>query len=372
MAGAVWGLNRRMGMAAHGNAKRGNRNAEPFGDHDHAHGGCDHDHDHDHDADHGHGHHDHDHGCGHDHGGFGFGHHGHSHAPANFNTAFLLGVLLNSAFVLTEVGFGIGAHSLALLSDAGHNLSDVLGLLLAWLASRLVQRGPSGRHTYGLRRSTILAALANAVLLCVVVGGVTWEAVRRLAHPEAVAGGTVMAVAAIGIVINGSVALMFMSGRKNDLNLRGAFTHMLGDALIAAGVVVAGLVMNLTHWLWLDPLVSLLIGGVIVLGTWGLLRESMNLAMDAVPEGIDQRAVESYLAGLPGVAAVHDLHIWAMSTTQTALTAHLVKPDACIDDAFLADACRGLNEKFQIEHSTIQLECGDGAHPCELASPNVV
>jgi len=275
-----------------------------------------------------------------------------------------VGLALNLGFVVAEVAFGATAHSLALLSDAGHNLSDVLGLLLAWIATALTQSAPTLRRTYGLRRSSILAALINAVVLLLVVGGITWEALRRLMHPTPVEGTTVMWVAAAGILINGVTALMFMSGRDKDLNLKGAYMHMASDALVAFGVVVAGLIMRLTGWLWLDPVVSLAIGAMITWGTWSLLSESANLALDGVPSGIDLQEIERYLLGQAGVVAVHDLHIWAMSTTEVALTAHLVKPDAALDDALLTHLCRELHGRYGIEHATIQLELGDADHPC--------
>jgi cobalt-zinc-cadmium efflux system protein len=272
--------------------------------------------------------------------------------------------------VVAEVIYGLSANSLSLLSDAGHNLSDVFGLLIAWGAMHLGKSLPTKRRTYGLRRSSILAALINAVVLLVVVGGITWEAVTRFAHPEPVAGDTVMWVAAAGIAINTISALLFMAGRKKDLNIKGAFLHMAGDAAISAGVVVAGFAIHATGWQWLDPAVSIVIGILIVWGTWGLLRESVNLAMDAVPEGIDVHAVESYLAGLPGVRSVHDLHIWGMSTTEAALTVHLVIPRMPESDVFIDRACHDLREKFDIGHVTIQLEHGD--LPCHQAPAHVV
>jgi cobalt-zinc-cadmium efflux system protein len=299
-------------------------------------------------------------------------HDGHSHAPASNNAAFAIGVVLNLGFVVAEVFYGLAAHSLALISDAGHNLSDVFCLLLAWGAMRLTKAAPTARRTYGWRRSSILAALINAVILLVVVGGITVEAIRRFAKPEDVAGGTVMAVAAIGIVINGVSALLFLSGRKRDLNLKGAFLHMAGDAAVSAGVVVAAFAIKMTGWQWLDPAVSLAIGVVIVWGTWGLLRESINLSMDAVPAGIDPQAVESYLANLSGVTAVHDLHIWAMSTTEVALTVHLVMQEAPRNDLFLHDVSDGLREQFGIGHATTQIECGNCAHDCRQAPVHVV
>ena len=312
---------------------------------------------HEHDA-----HSDHDHhGASHSHAPGG---HGHAHAPTSFTRAFAVGVLLNVTFVVAEVVYGLSAHSLALISDAGHNLSDVLGLLLAWAAIRLGQSRPTWRRTYGYRRSSILAALANAAMLLLVTGAVTWEAIRRLRHPEPVVATTIMWVAAVGIVINGVTALMFFSGRLHDVNIRGAFLHMASDALVAFGVVLAGVAIRATGRLWIDPVVSIVIGVVITAGTWGLLRESLNLAMDAVPSHIEPQHVHSYLAAIPGVSAVHDLHIWAMSTTESALTAHLVTPGAGLNDARLADITTTLRQRFAIGHCTIQLEHGDEAHPC--------
>lgn len=274
---------------------------------------------------------------------------------------------MNLGFVVAEVFYGLTAHSLALISDAGHNLSDVFCLLLAWGAMRLTKAAPTTRRTYGWRRSSIFAALINAVILLVVVGGITVEALRRLARPEEVAGGTVMAVAAVGIVINTISALLFMSGRKRDLNVKGAFLHMAGDAAVSAGVVLAAFAINMTGWQWLDPVASLAIGAVIVWGTWGLLRESINLSMDAVPEGIDPNAVEDYLANLEGVTTVHDLHIWAMSTTEVALTVHLVMEAAPRDDLFLNQVSDTLRDRFGIGHATTQIECGSCEHDCRQA-----
>lgn len=339
----------------------------------HDHPGHDHDHDHhDHDHDHGHEHGGHAHGHGHHHHGHGHGHHGHSHAPADFGRAFAIGTALNLAFVAAEAAAGFFTGSLALLADAGHNLSDVLGLLLAWGASVLAKRAPTGRRTYGLRKGTILASLTNAALLLVAVGAIAWEAVRRFADPQPVETGPVMIVAAIGIAINTATALMFMKGSKDDLNVRGAFLHMAADAAVSAGVVVAALAMWATGWLWLDPVVSLAIVVVIVLGTWGLLRDSLDLALDAAPRGIDPKAVADWLAAQPGVAEVHDLHIWAMSTTETAMTAHLVRPDEADHDQFLHDVCGQLAKRFNIGHSTLQIERGGQAHPCALAAEGSV
>jgi len=282
--------------------------------------------------------------------------HTHDHAPADYNRAFAIGVALNVIYIVVEATYGFLAGSLALLADAGHNLSDVLGLLLAWGANYLIQRKPTQRHTYGWRKSTILAALSNAIILLVAMGGIAWEAVRRFSDPAPVAGKTIIIVAAIGVVINTATALLFLSGRKKDLNIRGAFLHMAADAGVSAGVVVAGVVILATGWLWIDPVVSLVITAIILIGTWGLLRDSFNLALDAVPAGIDPEAVKSYLSDLPGVAGVHDLHIWAMSTSETALTVHLLKPDAGDDDTLIEQASRELNQRFGIEHITIQWE----------------
>jgi cobalt-zinc-cadmium efflux system protein len=308
---------------------------------------------------HAHHHDDHDHHHGHGH------HHGHSHAPADFGRAFAIGIALNGAYVVAEACYGIFANSLALLADAGHNAGDVVSLGLAWLAAWLSKRAPSSRYTYGLRSSSILAALANAVLLALVTGAIAWEAVLRLMHPQPAAGVTMMAVAAVGIAVNGITALMFASGRDRDLNVRSAFQHMASDALVALGVVAAGAAILYTHWLWLDPTISLVISAVIVWGTWSLLREATALALAGVPQGVDEGGVADYLAGLPGVTEVHDLHIWGMSTTETALTAHLVRPGAALDDALLSEACIELKRRFSIHHATLQVECGEA--PCELA-----
>lgn len=319
--------------------------------------------------------HDHDHDPahkGHDHG-----HAGHQHAtpPAGFDRAFAIGSAINAAFVIGEIVFGLSAHSVALLADAAHNLGDVLGLLLAWWAVSLGRRQPTRSRTYGLGRSSILASLTNAVVLLVGVGGITFEALRRLIEgvPAGEVGGqTVMIVAAIGIAINGLTAWMFARGRKGDLNVRGAFLHMAADAAVSAGVVVSGLVIMLTGWSWLDPLVSLGIAALILISTWGLLRDSVNLALDKVPEHVDAGQVQAWLAALPGVAEVHDLHIWALSTTETALTAHLVRPQHGQDDAFLQSLCEGLNQRFAIGHATVQVERGDQEQPCALAPAHVV
>ncbi|MDZ4862267.1 MAG: cation diffusion facilitator family transporter [Gemmatimonadota bacterium] len=298
--------------------------------------------------------------------------HDHDHGTPDFSRAFAIGVALNLGFVAVEAFYGYRAHSLALIADAGHNLSDVAGLLLAWGAGILANRRPTARRTYGLRRSSILAALGNALLLLIAVGAIAWEAFRRFQQPQAVATGVVILVALVGIGINTTTALLFLRGRKQDLNIRGAFLHMGADAAVSAGVVVAALVMQRTGWLWLDPAVSMGIVVVITVGTWELLRDSVNLALDAVPEGIEPKVVEDYLAHLPGVTAVHDLHIWGMSTTHVALTAHLVKPVPSDEDVLLATACRELHDRFGIEHATLQIERDAGAANCSLAPVEVI
>jgi cobalt-zinc-cadmium efflux system protein len=292
-------------------------------------------------------------------------------APASFGRAFAVGIGLNLTFVAVEFIYGVLANSVALMADAGHNLSDVLGLVIAWIASALTKRPPSSRYTYGLGGSSILAALFNAVLLLVAVGAIAWEAVLRLFHPEPVASGTVMIVAAVGIVVNGVTAGLFASGRKGDLNIRGAFLHMIADAAVSAGVVVAGMIMLYTGWLWLDPLTSLVIVGVIVWGTWSLLRDSLAMSVDAVPASIDPQAVRSYLSSCAGVAAVHDLHIWPLSTTENALTAHLVFPGGHPGDEFLLMAATELRRRFGIGHTTLQIEISEET-ACHLAPDHVV
>lgn len=298
--------------------------------------------------------------------------HAHDHGSGNYNRAFIISVTLNTGFVIIEAIYGILANSLALVADAGHNLSDVLGLLLAWGASILVRRQPTPRRTYGLRRSSILAALLNALLLLVASGAIAWEAIRRFLEPSPVSGGTVIGVAAVGIAINTVSALMFMSGRKSDINIRGAFLHLAADAAVSLGAVLAGIAIIATGWLWVDSVMSLIIVAVIVVGTWQLLQESVNLVTDAVPAGIEPLAVRTYLTELPGVAGVHDLHIWGMSTTETALTAHLVMTAGHPGDAFLVEVNRELHDHFGIEHATLQIETGDPNYPCSLAQENVV
>ncbi len=286
--------------------------------------------------------------------------------------AFAIGVVLNLGFVVAEAIAGVMAQSLALLADAGHNFGDVLALLLAWGAVWLGKRRPTKRRTYGYKRSSILAALANAVLLTIAVGAMSWEAIRRFTAPETPETGLVMWVAAAGILVNAGTAWLFAAGRGGDLNRRSAFLHMAADAGVSLGVIVAAGAIALTGWLWLDSATTLAIAVIITVGTWRLLRESLDLALDAVPAGIDRAGVEAYLAGLPGVTEVHDLHIWGMSTTETALTVHLVRPDAMPDDTLIGRVCHDLADRFAICHSTIQVEAGNGAHPCHLASAEVV
>ncbi len=283
--------------------------------------------------------------------------------------AFAIGVTLNSVFVIAELIFGYAAHSLALISDAIHNLSDVMALLLAWGGLWLSRQQPTDRHTYGYRRASILAALANAALLLIVVGGIAVEAIDRLRAPADVASATVMWVAALGILINGATALLFMRGRHDDLNIRGAYLHMAADAGVSFGVVVAAALTMVTGWLWIDPVVSLAIAAVVLVSGWDLARDSVNLALDAVPRDIALGEVRDYLAALDGVSEVHDLHIWAMSTNETALTAHLVRPGGS-NDAFLHRVCEGLSQRFNIHHATLQVESDGDA--CKLAPASVV
>jgi len=297
--------------------------------------------------------------------------HDHSHAPKDFGFAFAIGTALNLALVIAQLTYGLKSNSLALISDGVHNFSDVLGLLLAWGGSWLATRQPTASRTYGYRRASILAALGNAALLLIATGGLLLEAAQRLAGaPPAIASGTVLWVALAAIVINTATALLFMRGREQDLNIRGAFIHMAGDAAVSAGVVVVALLIGQTGWLWLDPAAGIAIGIVILWSSWGLLREGLNLALDAVPAGVDPAAVQAYLASLSGVTEVHDLHIWGMSTTETALTAHLVRPASQTDDRFLTDIAHELEHNFRIHHATIQIETGEGE--CRLAPPNVV
>jgi cobalt-zinc-cadmium efflux system protein len=304
-----------------------------------------------------HDHHDHSHRSG------------HSHAPTSFGTAFAAGALLNTALVVAQVAYGVVAHSTALLADAAHNLGDVLGLLLAWGASVLARWHPTERFTYGFRSSSILAALVNAVILLIVTGAIAWEAIQRLFEPQPVAGLTVIIVAIIAVVVNGLSARL-LSGGHGDLNVRGAYLHMLADAGVSAGVAVAGALILLTAWQWIDPIMSLAISAVIVWGTWSLLRESIIMSLQAVPDEIDPAKVRTYLEALPGVAEVHDLHIWPMSTTETALTCHLVMPSGVPDSDFFHRIDEELLDRFEIQHPTIQVERGDRS--CKLAPAHVV
>lgn len=288
----------------------------------------------------------------------GHSHHGHHHAPSRDVTrgrAFLIGITLNLAFVAIEAGYGFFAGSMALLSDAGHNLSDVLGLGIAWGAATLAKREPNERYTYGLRASSILAALLNALLLMVAVGGIVWESVKRLIEPAPVMAGTMMVVAGIGILVNGFTAFLFAGGH-HDLNIRGAFLHMVADAVVSLGVVLGGLAILWTGAIWIDPILSLVISAVIVWGTWDLLRQSLRLSLHGVPSGISVSRVREFLTERSGVSRVHHLHIWAISTTQTALTAHLVMPDGHPGDRFLAETQHELRERFGIGHATLQIE----------------
>ncbi|MGE0226710.1 MAG: cation diffusion facilitator family transporter [Acetobacteraceae bacterium] len=344
-------------------------------DHAHDHDGKGHDHEshdhkgHDHKA---HGHHPpgHGHGGGHGHGhGHGGGHH--HHGPVTHDRAFAIAASVNFAFVIAQIAFGFAANSMALIADAIHNLGDVLSLLLGWGAVWLSRRPPSVRRTYGWGRSSILAALANAVVLLISVGAIGLEAVQRLLHPEPVASGIVMIVAGVGILVNGGTALLFMRNRESDLNIRAQFLHLGGDAAISFAVVLAALAINLTGLQWIDPLASLGVAVVITIATWSLLRESMDLAMDAVPEQISHQAVRDWLTGLPGVTEVHDLHIWGLSTTETALTAHLVY-EGEHSDRRLHDVATGLRQEFGIGHATLQIESDADAALCRLRPNDVV
>lgn len=307
----------------------------------------------------------HDHHHGHDHGA------GHSHAPASFGVAFAIATALNIALVIVQVIYGLAANSLALLADAGHNLGDCLGLVLAWAAYGLARRHPTARFTYGYGSASILSALINAVTLLVATGGIAWEAIRRFDNPGEVAGGTVIIVATAGIAVNGISAWLLMAGNKGDLNIRGAFLHLAADAAVSAAVVMAGIVILLTGWTLVDPIASLVVSAAILWSSWSLLRESFRLSLGAVPSGIDPQAVRAYLSALPGVAGTHDLHIWAMSTTGNALTCHLVMPGGHPGDAFLANACHELEHRFAIGHATFQIEIGD-ADICRLEPEHVV
>lgn len=342
---------------------------------DHPHTHDDHDHTHDGHACDGHGDEDgHGHGHAHEHG---FGHH-HSHAPASFGKAFAIGIAINSLYLVAEAVWGVLSNSLSLLADAGHNLSDVMALGAAWLAEHLSRKGPSARFTYGLRRSSILAALANALVLMLVTGGVAWEAVSRLITPDTAttAGRTMMIVAALGIVVNGASAMLFAAGQKDDLNIRGAFLHLLSDAVTSLAVVIAGGLMLLTGLHWIDAAFSLAISVVVVLGTWSLLKDSLDMALDAVPRKINASGLEAYLRAIPGITDYHDLHIWPLSTTETALTVHLVRAPAALspqEEASLLDGIVStLRQRFGIAHPTVQIETQDYAPLCHLTDPHAI
>ncbi len=291
-------------------------------------------------------------------------HHTHHHGPASFSRAFAIGIALNIAFVATEAFYGWRVGSLALLADAGHNLSDVAGLMLAWGAALAAGRLPDHRHTYGWQRASILAAFANAVLLLVAMGSLLWEAGHRLQAPHPTDGITIMVVATIGVLVNGATAALFMAGSQSDMNIRGAFLHMAADALVSLGVVAAGALYLWTGWAWLDPVTSMAIALVIIVGTWGLFRGSLHLLFDGVPESVALAEVDGLLRALPGVKGVHDLHVWAMSTTEIALTAHLVMPGGHPGDAFLEKIAHDLHHRFHITHPTIQIEFDDPNHGC--------
>ncbi len=298
--------------------------------------------------------------------------HGHHHHPQNFNRAFVIGIALNGIYLLLEFGIGLAVGSLALMADAGHNLSDVLGLLLAWGGSYLSSLKPTGRFTYGFRSSSIMAAMLNSLILLVAIGGIFWEAIRRLEEPVAVQGQAVIWVAGVGVVINTLTALLFLKGSHGDINIRGAFLHMAADAGVSLGVVLAGVAILFTGQPWIDPVISILVAVAIFIGTWDLFREALNLSLQAVPKGIDLVKVRSYLENLPGVEAFHDLHIWPMSTSETALTVHLLRPDAQNDDEFLAQVAGELHDLFGIEHVTIQLEKSVWTNPCKQSGSNCV
>jgi cobalt-zinc-cadmium efflux system protein len=292
--------------------------------------------------------------------------HAHSHAPSDFGWRFMVGVVLNLVFVVVEAVFGFAVNSLALVADAGHNLSDVLGLALAWGAFALSRRAPSSRRTYGMRRSSILAALFNALFLLFAIGAIAWEAIQRFWHAEPVSGWTVVIVALVGIAVNGITAILFASGQKEDLNVRAAFLHMAADTAVSAGVVLGGLLILFTQWYWIDPVLSFAIAAIIFWGTWGLLRESVDLSLDAVPTSIDPKKVKAFLELWPEVTEVHDLHIWPLSTTEPALTAHLVMPNHDCSDAEILRISQALTTEFGVSHSTLQIE--RGSVPCPFAS----
>jgi cobalt-zinc-cadmium efflux system protein len=298
--------------------------------------------------------------------------HNHHHHLQNYNRAFIVGIALNGVYIVLEFGVGLAVGSLALLADAGHNLSDVLGLVLAWAGSYLSSLRPAGRYTYGFRSSSIMAAMLNSLILLVAIGGILWEAIRRFQEPVAVQGQAVIWVAGVGVVINTLTALLFLRGSHGDINIRGAFLHMAADAGVSLGVVLAGVAILFTKWTWIDPAISILVAVVIFIGTWDLFREAVNLSLQAVPKGIDLEKVQTYLENLPGVEGLHDLHIWPMSTSETALTVHLIRPEIQNDDEFLAHAAKELHDHFGIEHVTIQLERSEWSDPCKLSGPHSI
>ena len=292
--------------------------------------------------------------------------HEHRHSVNNYNRSFAIGVALNIIFVAVEASYGILSGSLALIADAGHNLGDVLGLLLAWGASVMATKPATEKRTYGYRKVTIMASLVSAILLLVALGGIVWEAVGRFSYPKPIAGVTVIIVAGIGVFLNTITALLFVSGKKHDLNIKGAYLHMVADAGVSLGVVIAGIVIISTGWVWVDPLISLLIVAVILVGTWSLLRDSMNLAIDSVPKGIDISGIKKYLTNLENVVQIHDLHIWSLSTTEVALTVHLVVTNETLNNDFLQQSQQKLYEHFGIEHTTIQIERESDENDCML------
>lgn len=293
--------------------------------------------------------------------------HSHSHShKVKHNKAFGFGVTLNLIYIGIEFGYGLATNSMALIADAGHNLSDVFGLLLAWGAAYLASKTPTDKRTYGFRKSTILASLANAIILMIAVGAIAVESVKRFFEPDVVDSNTIIIVAAIGVVINAITAFLFFADRDKDLNIKGAFLHMAADAGVSLGVVAGAIVIGATNWYWIDPIISIIIIIVITVGTWDLLKESLNLSLDAVPKNISIDSVKEYLSSLPDVSDVHDLHIWAMSTTEIALTAHLVKPNSQYEDEFIEKVHRELLEKFEIDHATIQIEKSDNCEDCSM------
>lgn len=312
--------------------------------------------------------HNHD-NCKHDHSN---DHHHHHHAPKNYNRVFAIGISLNILFVIVETIFGFFTNSLALMADAGHNLSDVAGLLIAWGAFWLATKKPTTNYTFGLRKSSILSVLLNAIFLLIAVGIILWEALHRLITPNIVEARIVIIVAAIGIVINTLTALLFYKDKDKDLNMKGAYLHMAADALISMGVVLSAVIISYTSWNWLDPVVSIIISLFIIYGTWDLLKNSIRLSMDAVPFEIDPIAVKTYLESLPNVLEIHDLHIWAMSTTENALSVHLTMSSNNINNSLLAETSIYLKNNFKIHHPTIQVEMHDKNFECHLKSKDVL